>query len=167
MKAFWILISTAVFLWCSPAYAEYCTVKSDGGGTSCIFATKRTPKDTQVVISYTKQGWSMMVAVFLKEFAIIEGDARVEIKKGPTHTLEYVSTRRDMTPRGRVMEAPVYMVSEALLHDLGSAKGKTRFWLAADKPKEVEVEVAASLFEDIEAYIAETKTVLAELFKEE
>ncbi len=108
----------------------------------------------------------MMVAVFRKEFAMIEGDSRVEIKKGPTHNLEYVSTRRDMTPGGRVMEAPVYMVTEALLHDLGSAKGKTRFWLAADKPKEVEVEVAASLFEDIEAYIAETKTVLAVLFEE-
>lgn len=167
MKAFWTLISVAVLFWCSPAAAEFCTVKSDGTETSCIFKTKRTPKDAQVVISYTQQGWSMMVAVFLKEFAMVEGDSRVEIKKGPTHTMEYVSTRRDMTPRGRVMEAPVYMVTEALLHDLGSAKGKVRFWLSADKPKELEVEVAASLFEDIEAYIAETKMVLAALFEEE
>ncbi len=167
MKAFWTLFSVAVLLWCSPAAAEFCTVKPDRTETSCIFKTERTPKDSQVVISYTQQGWSMMVAVFLKEFAIVEGDSRVEIKKGPTHTIEYVSTRRDMTPRGRVMEAPVYMVTEELLHDLGSAKGKVRFWLSADKPKEVEVEVAASLFEDIEAYIAETKTVLAVLFEEE
>lgn len=97
---------------------------------------------------------------------MIEGDSRVEIKKGPTHSIEFVSTRRDMTPGGRVMEAPVYIVSESLLHDLGSAKGKTRFWLSADKPKEVEVEIAASLFSDIEAYIAETKTVLGVLFED-
>ena len=167
MKAFWTLILVATLPWCSPALAEYCTVKSDGTETSCIFKTKRTPKDSQVVISYTQQGWTMMVAVFRKDFAMIEGDSRVEIKKGPTHNIEYVSTRRDLTFDRRVMEAPVYIVSEALLHDLGSAKGKTRFWLSADKPKEVEVEIAASLFADIEAYIAETKTVLAALFEEE
>lgn len=166
MKPFWIVISVAILFWCSPAAAEYCTVKSAGNETSCIFKTKRNPKDSQIIISYTQQGWSMMIAVFLKEFAMIEGDSRVEIKKGPTHGIEYVSTRRDMTPGGRMMEAPVYLVSESLLHDLANAKGKTRFWLSAEKPREVEVEIAASLFSDIEAYIAETKTVLAALFEE-
>jgi CRISPR/Cas system-associated exonuclease Cas4 (RecB family) len=167
MKAFWVSISVALLFWGTPAAAEYCTVKSAGKETSCIFKTKRTPKDTQVVISYTQQGWSMMVAVFLKEFAMIEGDSRVEIKNGPSHSIEYVSTRRDMTINRRLMEAPVYLVSEELLHDLGSAKGKARFWLSAEKPKEVEVEIAASLFEDIDAYIEETKEVLAELFQPE
>ena len=167
MKAFWVPISAALLLWGTPAAAEYCTVKSAGKETSCIFKTERTPKDAQVVISYTQQGWSMMVAVFLKDFAMIEGDSRVEIKKGPTHSIEYISTRRDMTTNRRLMEAPVYLVSEELLHDLGSAKGKVRFWLSAEKPKEVEVEVAASLFEDIDAYMEETKEVLAELFQQQ
>lgn len=167
MKVFWVLISAALLFWGTPAAAEYCTVKSAGKETSCIFKTERTPKDTQVVFSYTQQGWSMMVAVFRKEFAMIEGDSRVEIKNGPTHTITYVSTRRDMTSNRRLMEAPVYLVSEELLHDLASAKGKTRFWLSAEKPKEVEVEIAASLFEDLDAYVEETKSVLGELFQDQ
>jgi hypothetical protein len=167
MKAFWVLISASLLFWGSPVAAEFCSVKSEGKDISCIFKTERTPKDTQVVISYTQQGWSMMVAVFLKEFAMVEGDSRVEIKKGPTHTMKYVTTRRDMTTDRRMMEAPVYLVSEELLHDLGSAKGKTRFFLSAEKPKEVEVEIAASLFEDIDAYVEETKSVLGDLFQQQ
>jgi len=167
MKAFWVLISASLLFWGSPAAAEYCSIESEGKDISCIFKTERTPKDTQVVISHTQQGWSMMVAVFLKEFAMIEGDSRVEIKKGPTHSIEYVTTRRDMTTDRRMMEAPVYLVSEELLHDLASAKGKAYFWLSAEKPKEVKVEVATSLFEDIDAYVEETKSVLGELFQQQ
>ena len=167
MKTFWTLILLAIFLWSSPVSAEYCTVSSGGNSTKCIFKTKRTPKDAQIVVSYTQQGWSMMVAVFLKEFAMIEGDSKVKTKKGEMYSIEYVTTRRDMTPAGRVMEAPVYLASEELLHELSSAKGKVRFWLSGEKPKEVEVEFAASLFEDLDAYVAETRMVLSELFEDE
>jgi len=166
MKTFWTLTLLAVFLWCSPVSAEYCTIKSDGKETSCIFKTKRTPKDAQVVVSYTQKGWSMMVAVFFKkEFAMIEGDARVTTKSGEEFSLEYITTRRDMTVYGRIMEAPVYLASEELLHALSNTKGKVRFWLSAEKPKEVEVEFASRLFEDLDAYVAETKLVLSELFE--
>ena len=97
---------------------------------------------------------------------MIEGDSRLEIKKGPTHVMEYVSTRRDLTTDRRLMEAPVYLVSEAMLRDLGEANGKVFFWLAAEDPKEVRLKIAASLFSDIDAYISETKTVLGTLFEE-
>ena len=167
MKTFWTLILLAIFLWSSPVSAEYCTVSAEGNSTSCIFKTKRTPKNAQVVVSYTQQGWSMMVAVFLKEFAMLEGDSKVKTKKGEMYSLEYVTTRRDMTPAGKVMEAPVYIASEALLHELSSAKGKVRFWLSGENPKEVEAEFAASLFEDLDAYVAETRMVLSELFENE
>lgn len=167
MKTFWTLILLAIFLWSSPVSAEYCTVSSEGRSTSCVFKTKRTPKDAQIVVSYTQQGWSMMVAVFLKEFAMIEGDSKVKTKKGEMYSIEYVTTRRDMTPAGKVMEAPVYIASEELLHELSNAKGKVQFWLSAEKPKEVEAEFAASLFEDLDAYIAETKMVLSDLFEDE
>jgi hypothetical protein len=167
MKTFWTLILLAIFLWSSPVTAEYCTVSSGGNSTKCIFKTKRTPKNAQVVISYTQQGWSMMVAVFLEEFAMIEGDAKVETKKGEMYSLEFVTIRRDMTTSGKVMEAPVYLASEELLHELSNAKGKVRFWLSAEKPKEVEAEFAASLFENLDAYVAETRMVLSELFEEE
>ena len=168
MKTIWTFIFLSIFLWCSTASAKYCTVKPEKQSTSCIFKTKRNPKDAQIVVSYTQQGWSMMVAVFLKEdFAMIEGDSRAKTKKGEIHSLEYVTTRRDMTTTGRMMEAPVYLVTEALLHDLSNAKGKVRFWLSASDPKEVEVEFAASLFPELDAYVAETKMVLGDLFEDE
>ncbi len=67
-----------------------------------------------------------------------------------------------------MMEAAVYMVSESLLRDLGNSKGKVRFYLDGSlSKKDEEVEVAASLFSDIDAYIDETKTVLAVLFEDE
>jgi hypothetical protein len=167
MKTFWTLILLAIFLWSSPVTAEYCTVSSGGNSTKCIFKTKSTPKNAQIVISYTQQGWSMMVAVFLEEFAMIEGDAKVETKKDEMYSLEFVTIRRDMTHSGKVMEAPIYLASEELLHELSNAKGKVRFWLSAENPKEVEVEFAASLFEDLDAYVAETRMMLSELFEDE
>jgi len=109
-----------------------------------------------------------MVAVFLKkEFAMIEGDSRVTTKSGDEFSIEYVTTRRDITFNGRMMEAPLYLASEELLHTLSNAKGKVRFWLAAEKPEEVEVEFASGLFEDLDAYIAETRLVLGDLFEDQ
>jgi hypothetical protein len=109
----------------------------------------------------------MMVAVFLEEFAMIEGDSKVETKKGEMYSLKYVTIRRDMTHTGKMMEAPVYLASEELLHELSNAKGKVRFWLSGEKPKEVEAEFAAILFKDLDAYVAETRMVLSDLFEDE
>jgi len=167
VKAIWTFILLAIILWSPAASAEYCNVSSGGDETSCIYKINRIPKNSQITISYTQQGWSMMIVVFLKEFAMIEGDAKVKTKNGEMQSIEYISTRRDMTG-GRLMEAAVYLVSEPLLHELGNAKGKVRFYLTAtDAKKDVEVEVAASNFEDIDAYISETKTLLSDLFKDE
>ena len=165
MKSFWITILLALAFWSSTAFAEYCKVSPENSKTSCIYKINRIPRNTQIILSYTQQGWSMMIVVFRDEFAIIDGDARVATKDGEEYTIQHVSTRRDMVS-GKMMEAALYMVSEQLLHDLAGAKGKVRFYLAADEVKKgVEVEVAASPFEDLEAYIAETKTMLAELFE--
>ena len=109
-----------------------------------------------------------MIAVFFKkDFAMIEGDATAQTKNGELHNLEFIDIRRDMTPRGRMMEAPIYIAPEALLRDMSNAKGKIRFWLSAGDPKEVEAEFAASLFSELDAYITETKTVLGALFEDE
>lgn len=166
MKTIWTIILVVMFLWCSPASAEYCKFKSDSNIRSCTYKIDRIQHNTQIIISYTNHGWSMMIAVFLDEFAMIEGDATVKPGKGTEiQSIEHITTRRDMTPEGLMMEAPFYKVSEELLHDLGKAKGKVRFWLTASLLKDEEVEVAAGLFSDIEAYIAETKTVLGALFE--
>jgi hypothetical protein len=164
MKIFLTLILLALFLWCPQLSAKYCNVSNEGASTSCIYTTKRTPKNSQVVISYTKQGFSMMVAVFMDEFAMVEGDAKARTKKGELHELKYITIRRDMMHTGRVMEAPVYLVSEGFLHELSNAKGKVRFWLSALESKDVEVEVAAGLFSGIDDYIAETKSLLGDAF---
>jgi len=167
MKTIWTLILLALFFWSSPVLAEFCTVDSESNSTSCVFKTKRAPKDAQVIVTYTQQGWSMMVAVFFKkDFAMVEGDSRVTLKGGETFDLKYVSTRRDLTLDRRMMEAPVYLVSEDLLHALSNARGKVRFWLTAENPKEVEAEFSSGLFEDLDAYVAETRMVLSELFEE-
>lgn len=108
----------------------------------------------------------MTVTVTLEEFAMIEGNAKTHTKDGEMFNLEYVSTRRDVAPRRKVKEMPVYLVSEAFLHELGNAKGKVIFLLSAEDPKEVEVKFSSGLFDDIDAFIAETKTVLADQFKD-
>lgn len=169
MKILWTAIFVTMFLWSSPVAAEYCTVSPGTDVNSCIFETGRMPNNTQVIISYTKQGWALMIAVFFSEFAMIEGDAKVKIGKGELQNMKFVSTRRDMVANGLLMEAALYKVTEAQLHELGYARGKIRFWLAASEAKngEVEVKVKSSHFNDIEAYIAETKTALGALFKDE
>jgi len=167
VKVFWTILFLAAINWATPVFATYCKVDTADDKTTCIYKADRIPKNTQIIISYTQQGWSMMIVVFLDDFAMIEGDAKVETKDGEAYTLRYVSTRRDMT-HGKMMEAALYMVDESVLRELGQAKGKVHFYLAnTDAKEDVDVKVAASNFEDIDAYIAETKTVLASLFKEQ
>lgn len=167
IKSIWVLIPLLLLLWCPPASAKYCSVKAEGKSRSCIYKIDRIPHNTQIIISYTKQGWSMLIVVFLEEFAIIEGPATVKAKKVKKQTIEHIKTQRDMTPGGKMMEAAIYRVSEELLRGLGNSSGKVRFWLKGEEvKKDVEVEVAASLFGDIGEYIDETKTELGVLFQE-
>ena len=167
MKTFLTLIVLAVFLWSAPVFAEFCGVSSESGATSCTFKTDYSSKQARIAVTYTPQGWAMTVTVTLKEFAMIEGDSKVQTKNGEMYSIEYVSTRRDLAPKRKVKEMPVYLVSEASLHELGTAKGKLLFLLSAEDPKEVEVKFSSGVFEDIDAFIAETKTVLGDQFKAE
>jgi len=167
VKAIWTALFLAASIWSAPATATYCRVDTDENKTTCIYKADRIPKGTQIIISYTRQGYTLMIAVFLDEFAMVEGDAKVEIKNGEPRTLKYVSTRRDMT-HGKMMEAAIYLVDESVLRELGQAKGKVHFYLAnTDAKEDVDVKVAASNFDDIDAYIAETKAVLGDLLNEQ
>jgi hypothetical protein len=166
MKTFLTLVLLAVFLWCSPVLAEFCNAGSESGATSCVFRTGDSSKDKRIVVTYTPQGWALTVTVTLDEFAMIEGDAKAQTKDGEMYNLEYVTTRRDVGYRREVKEMPVFLVSEAFLHELGSGKGKVTFLLSADNPKEVEVKFSSGKFDDIGAFIAETKIVLADQFED-
>jgi len=166
VKATWTALFLAAAIWSAPASATYCRVDTAENKTTCIYKADRIPKGTQIIVSYTRQGYTMMIVVFLDEFAMVEGDAKVETKHGEPRTLKYVSTRRDMT-HGKMMEAAIYLVDEAVLRELGQAKGKVHFYLAnTDAKEEVDVKVAASNFDDIGAYLAETKAVLGALLNE-
>lgn len=101
-----------------------------------------------------------MVVIFLDEFAMVEDDAKVKIGKGEKQNMKFVTTHRDITPEGLVMEAAVYQVSEELLHNLSNADGKVRFYLAASQAKEQQVPVVASRFSKLDEYVAETKSAL-------
>ena len=166
MKTFLTLVLLQVFLWCSPVFAEFCNVGSESGATSCTYKSDYSSKDARIAVTYTPQGWAMTVTVTLDEFAMIEGDAKVQTKGGEMYNLEYVSTRRDIAPRRTVREMPVYIVSEAFLHELGNAKGKVTFLLSAEDPKEVKVKFPSSKLDDLDAFIAETKIVLADQFED-
>ena len=107
MKTFLALIVLAVFLWCSPVYAEFCGVSSESGATSCIFKTDYSSKQARIAVTYTQQGWAMTVTLIRKEFAMIEGDSKAKTKNGEMYNLEYVSTSRDMAPKRQWKEMPV------------------------------------------------------------
>ena len=165
MKTVLAIIFVMVFLWGSPVFAEFCNVSSDSGATECTFKTDWFSKDTRIAVTRSPQGWAMTVTVTLDEFAMMEGDATAQTKDGEMYNLEYVSTRRDVARRGRVVEMPVYLVSEALLQELGSAKGKVTLLLPAENPKEVKVKFSTGKFDEIDLFITETKAILTDQFE--
>jgi len=166
MKTFWTLLVLAIFLWCSPVFAEYCGLSHESGRTECKFRTDPGSKDSSIVVSHNEQGWTMTVTVILKEFVMIEGNAKLMTKDGEIHDLEYLSTRRDVAPRRKWKESPVYLVNEALLRELGSTKGKLLFLLASEDPEDLEVKFSSGTFEDIDPFITETKSVLSHQFED-
>ena len=167
MRTFLALILFSVSIWTSPLFAEYCTVNVESNSPSCNFRTKLTAKDAQIIVSHNQQGWTLTVKILLKEFAMIAGDSTVETKEGEVYNLEYVSTNRDIAPRRKWKESAVYLVSESTLRELGKAKGKLLFLLAAEDPKELKVKFGSGTFEDIDAFIAETRSVLGDQFQAE
>jgi hypothetical protein len=160
MKTLLTIMFVAMFSWSAPVAAKFCNVNEAENKTLCRYKATRLPDNAQIFITYTDQGFSMMIVIFLKEFAMVEGDARMKTRKGEVQTLEYITTHHDMTPEGLMMEAAVYKVTEAMLRELGNARGKVKFWLPANDTKEQELKIAASKFEELEAYIEETKTIL-------
>lgn len=159
MKIFYTIILATAFLWTSPLYAEYCKYSDTGKVRSCEFKVTGLKKRSQIVISYTQQGWSLMAVIFLKEFVFVEGDARIEVGKNEPRTLEYVQTRRDVTG-GQMMEAGVFKISEDLLHEIANADGGIRIYLSALESEERRIKANDSRFSGLDDYIVETKAAL-------
>lgn len=159
MKTLYTIILAAAFLWTSPLYAEYCRYNDAGKVRSCEFKVTGLKKHSQIVVSYTQQGWSLMAVIYVDEFVFVEGDARLEIGKNEPRTLEYVNTRRDVVG-GSMMEAGVFKISEEVLHEIANADGGIRIYLPALESEELRIKANDSRFSGLEDYIAETKAAL-------
>ena len=160
MKTLCTILLTALFIWSAPLSAKYCKTDDAGNTRSCSYSAIGSPDKTQIIVSYTQQGWSMMFAVFVEEFVLIEGDAKFQVDKGEIRTLKHVNTHRDLTTDGLLMEAPIYSIDEALLHEIKNSGGKVRFWLTATESKDIEIDVWTRKFSKLDEYIAETKATL-------
>ena len=149
-----------MLLWSVSASAEYCKYDDAGNLRSCTYEAVEGLKGTRFVASYTQQGWGLTIAVFIEDFVMLEGDARVKIRGHDEQTLEYVSTTRDIAPEDLVMEAAVYKVSEELLLQLADASGKVRFYLPANEAEEQYIKVQSVQFKELVDFVAETKAAI-------
>lgn len=160
MKILYAITLTVIFLWSAPLSAEYCKYDDAGRVKSCEFKISGLKKDSQIIISYTQQGWSLMAVIFVKEFVFVEGEGRIEIGKKALQNMEYVTTRRDIVYGAGMMEAAVFRVSEELLHQLANSDGTVRIYLPATESKDRVIKATAGKFSELDEYIAETKEVL-------
>jgi len=150
----------AMLLWGVSASAEYCKYDDAGILRSCTYNAVEGLKGTRFVVSYTRQGWALTVAIYVEEFVMLEGDARVKIRGHEEQTIEYVSTTRDIAPDDLVMEAAVFKVSEELLLQLADASGKVKFYVPALEAEELEIRVQSVQFKELADYVAETKAAV-------
>lgn len=160
MKLYSGLLLLTISLWSSPIFAEYCTVSKSGTNLCRFSIAAGTANKASIMISYTNKGWSIMVAAFVDDWVMIEGDARIKIGKGEVQTIKHLITHKDIVDGGGLMEAAVYAVSEDMLHEIADSSGSVRLWLPALESEERKVKVWSGRFSKLNEFIAETKSVL-------
>jgi hypothetical protein len=143
------------------AAAEFCTRDEATDVLSCRYTDNNgRPHDAMMTISLTREGWSLMLAVFLnEEWLMMEGDASVRFKDDSVFELDYLTTHRDLTEQGRLMEAAFFEVEEDLLRKIGNSKGSMYFNVPAEKG-DLELKFWTKRFKDMDAFLAETKATV-------
>jgi hypothetical protein len=143
------------------AAAEFCTRDEATDTLSCRYTdTNGRPHNAMMTISLTQAGWSLMLAVFLdEEWLMMEGDASVRFKDDTVFELDYVTTHRDLTEKGRLMEAAFFKVEEDLLRKIGSSKGSMYFNVPNEKDG-LELKFWTKRFKDMDDFLAETKAAV-------
>lgn len=161
MKVLSTVVILVLLFWSQAASAEFCTRDATGKELSCRYTdTNGRPHNAMMTISYTQQGWSLMVAIFLDEdWKMIEGDGKLRFKDDTVLDLEYATTHRDLTEQGRLMEAAFYMVGEDVLEKIGSSKGSMYFHLPSEQG-ELELKFWTKRFKEMDDFIAETKATV-------
>jgi hypothetical protein len=161
LKTLCTMLLLATILWTPPLSAKYCKKNSAGKPTSCRFTDNTgRPHDATISISYTQQGWSLMLAFYIKDWLMLEGDAKIKMGDSEIQTIPYVTTRKDITSTEELIEAVVYRPSEELLWELDESSGMIKFWLPSSEGEELEVKFRAMRFKNLDKFIAETKETL-------
>ena len=101
-----------------------------------------------------------MLAFFLDDWLMLEGDAKIQMGDGEIKTIPYVTTRKDVTSQELLIEAVVYRADEKLLRELNESSGWIRFWVPSSEGEELEVKFLAKRFKKLDKFIAETKETL-------
>ena len=101
-----------------------------------------------------------MIAVFLEDWLMLEGDASIQMGDDKVRELKYVTSHKDLTEQGALMEAVTFMVSEELLLEMQSSKGTFRITLPAKEADDLELKFWAKRYKKLDEFIAETKSRL-------
>lgn len=158
MKVLSTLLMLILLIWAMPADAGFCSRDDDTGTLSCRYIdTNGRPHNAMMTISLSREGWSLMVAVFLDEdWLMIEGDGKILFKDETVFELEYAATRRDLTEQNRLMEAAFFVVEEDVLRKIGSSKG-SMFITVPSEQGDIELKFWTKRFKEMDAFIAEAK----------
>lgn len=160
MKTLGRLLILAMLFLSASVSAGYCDYDDSGRLTSCTYNAVGGLEGTQYIVSFTRQGWALTIALYMEDFVMVEGDATFKVRGNELQTIEYVTTARDVAPDDLIVEAAVYKISEEQLLQLANAGGKVKFTVPAAEAKDQVVKVQAVQFKEIPEYIAETKAAV-------
>jgi hypothetical protein len=160
-KALSTVLLLAIFLWSPQVSAEYCKTNASTDLISCRYSDHNgKPHNASLTISYTRQGWSMMIAIFVDDWLMLEGDASIQMGDDKVRELKYITSHKDLTEQGALMEAVTFLVSEELLLEMQSSKGTFRITLPAKEADDLELKFWAKRYKKLDKFIAETKAAL-------
>lgn len=160
MKVLSTIILLAMTLWATPVFAEYCERNPSTDRLSCKFIDNNgKPHKAALTLTLTREGYSMMIAVFVDDWLMLGGKTTVKMSDDEPVEIEYKGTRRDITERGLLMEAAVFLVDKEFLQKMHQSKGTIVFSIATEK-KDLEVEFWSRRFKNLDDFIDETQAIL-------
>lgn len=160
MKVLSTIILLAIALWTAPVLAEYCERNPTTDKISCKFIdTNGKPHNASLTLTLTREGYSMMIAVFVDEWLMLGGETTAQIGEAEPVEVEYKGTRRDVTSHGALMEAAVFLVDKEFLQQMHQSKGMIVFRIATEK-KDLEVQFWSRRFKKLDDFITETQAIV-------
>lgn len=161
MKLLGTIVLLTIALWATPVFAEYCERNPATNLISCKYVdTHGKPHNATITITLTREGYSMVITVYVDEWLMLGGESTVTIGEAEPQEIQYLGTRRDITEGGLLMEAGVYMVDKELLEKMHQSKGTILFKLEAEEDDELVIEFWSRRFKKLGDFINETQAIL-------